>query len=133
MNLLTFLYQTDLSAFKLFQEGPCGAKVRLQLLSLQICASVASSRETRWKWPRNVISCGFIIPGDVRAACSTVRPKWMTPTLISSSFCVFVSCSATENKTLDVFYANIKDSYISQTRPPLDKLDHSLVFLCSKD
>ncbi|MEQ2235031.1 hypothetical protein ILYODFUR_037454 [Ilyodon furcidens] len=74
-------------AFKLFREWPCGAKVHLRALPVQICASVASSRETRGKWQQNFFfSGGCIIPvtSELRCllscACQTVQPKWMTPT-----------------------------------------------------
>ncbi|MED6241341.1 hypothetical protein ATANTOWER_010247 [Ataeniobius toweri] len=38
--------------------------------SLQICASVASTRETRWKWQHDFFFLRIYNPGDVRAAMS---------------------------------------------------------------
>ncbi|MEQ2266189.1 hypothetical protein XENORESO_020469 [Xenotaenia resolanae] len=70
MNLPTFLYQTDFQLSSSSGNGLVERKFACKLLSLQICASVASSRETRWKWQRKFIFRGFIIPGDVRAAMS---------------------------------------------------------------
>nr|XP_054598774.1 uncharacterized protein LOC129163848 [Nothobranchius furzeri] len=48
------------------------------------------------------------------------------------TFQQFVSCSTRENKTLDLCYANVKDAYMSKTRPPLCQSDHNFVFLCSE-
>uniref|UniRef100_A0A1A8RXB6 Reverse transcriptase domain-containing protein n=1 Tax=Nothobranchius rachovii TaxID=451742 RepID=A0A1A8RXB6_9TELE len=48
------------------------------------------------------------------------------------TFQQFVSCSTRENKTLDLCYANVKNAYMSKTRPPLGQSDHNLVFLCSE-
>nr|XP_054594182.1 uncharacterized protein LOC107378612 isoform X1 [Nothobranchius furzeri]XP_054594190.1 uncharacterized protein LOC107378612 isoform X1 [Nothobranchius furzeri] len=51
---------------------------------------------------------------------------------ILSTFQQFVICSTRENKTLDLCFANVKNAYLSKTRPPLGQSDHSLVFLCSE-
>lgn len=39
-------------------------------------------------------------------------------------------CSTRENKTLDLFYVNVTDLYISKARPPLEKSDHKLNLPC---
>ncbi|MEQ2312471.1 hypothetical protein AMECASPLE_031368 [Ameca splendens] len=70
MNLLTFLYQTDFQLSSSSGNGLVERKFACELLPLQICASVASSRETRWKWQQKFISREFIIPGDISAAMS---------------------------------------------------------------
>ena len=47
------------------------------------------------------------------------------------TFQQFVSCSTRENKTLDLFYANIKNAYSCSALPPLGRSDHNLVLLTS--
>lgn len=48
------------------------------------------------------------------------------------SFRQFVNCPTRGEKTIDLFYANIKDSYKSTDLPPLGRSDHNLVLLSSK-
>ena len=48
------------------------------------------------------------------------------------SFRQFVDCPTRCGKTIDLFYANIKDSYTSTALPPLGRSDHNLVLLSSK-
>lgn len=57
---------------------------------------------------------------------------WQLVTFHLQPLLTFVSWSTRENKTLDLFYAVVKDSYISKSRPPMGNPDHSLVFLCSE-
>lgn len=45
---------------------------------------------------------------------------------------LFVSCNNRENKPLDLFYADVKDSYVSKLNYPLRKSNHNLIFLCSQ-
>ena len=47
------------------------------------------------------------------------------------TFQQYVSCSTRGNKTLDLFYANIKNAYSSSALPPLGRSDHNLVLLTS--
>lgn len=42
-----------------------------------------------------------------------------------------VCCPTRDNKTLDLLYANVKDSYSSTALPPLGRSDHNLVLLTS--
>ncbi|KAK5614302.1 hypothetical protein CRENBAI_004274 [Crenichthys baileyi] len=70
MNLLTFLYQTDFQLSSSSGNGLVEQKFACELLSLQICASVASSRETSGKWSRNKFFRQIYNPGDVTAAIS---------------------------------------------------------------
>ncbi|KAK5602449.1 hypothetical protein CRENBAI_011493 [Crenichthys baileyi] len=63
MNLLTFLYQTDFQLSSSSGNGLVEQKFACELLSLQICASVASSCETCWKWQQKFIFHGFYNPG----------------------------------------------------------------------
>ncbi|XP_044041003.1 uncharacterized protein LOC122870707 [Siniperca chuatsi] len=46
-----------------------------------------------------------------------------------TGFTQFVDCPTRENKTLDLLYANVKESYIASALPPLGRSDHNLVFL----
>ncbi|XP_035994564.1 uncharacterized protein LOC105924182 [Fundulus heteroclitus] len=41
----------------------------------------------------------------------------------------YVTCATSDSKTLDLFYANVKDAYTSASLPPLGRLDHNLVYL----
>ncbi|MED6242444.1 hypothetical protein ATANTOWER_004789 [Ataeniobius toweri] len=70
MNLPTFLYQTYFQLSSSSGNGLVEQKFACELLSLQICTSVALSRETRGKWPRNKFFLQIYNPGDVRAAMS---------------------------------------------------------------
>ena len=45
------------------------------------------------------------------------------------TFKQYVSCPTREERTLDLMYANIKDTYISSSLPPLGRSDHNLVHL----
>ena len=45
------------------------------------------------------------------------------------TFTQYVNCNTRDNKTLDLFYANIKDAYKSIPLPPLGRSDHNLVHL----
>ena len=45
------------------------------------------------------------------------------------TFQQFVNCTTRENKTLDLFYAKIRDAYSSSAQPALDNTDHNLVYL----
>ncbi|MEQ2227336.1 hypothetical protein ILYODFUR_036665 [Ilyodon furcidens] len=50
MNLLAFSYQIEFQLSSSSGNGHVKEKFASELLSHQICASVASSRETCWKW-----------------------------------------------------------------------------------
>lgn len=45
------------------------------------------------------------------------------------TFTQYVNCHTRDNRTLDLFYANIKDAYKSIPLPPLGRSDHNLVHL----
>lgn len=47
------------------------------------------------------------------------------------SFKQMIKCPTRGNKTIDLFYTNIKDSFVSSALPPLGHLDHNLVLLKS--
>ncbi|MEQ2240129.1 hypothetical protein ILYODFUR_011678, partial [Ilyodon furcidens] len=51
--------KTDFQLSNSSGNGLVEQKFACELLSLQICASVASSRETRWKWQQKFIFHGF--------------------------------------------------------------------------
>ncbi|MEQ2293317.1 hypothetical protein AMECASPLE_032097 [Ameca splendens] len=70
INLLIFSYQTDFQLSSSSRNGLVEQKFACELLSLQICASVALSCETGGKWPRNSASEPVYAPSDVRAATS---------------------------------------------------------------
>ena len=43
-----------------------------------------------------------------------------------------VTCPTRGDKTIDLFYTNVKDGYVSNVLPPLGKSDHNLITLMSK-
>lgn len=45
------------------------------------------------------------------------------------TFTQYVNCHTRDNRTLNLFYADIKDAYKSIPLPPLDRSDHNLVHL----
>ncbi|KAK0135746.1 hypothetical protein N1851_028369 [Merluccius polli] len=45
------------------------------------------------------------------------------------SFKQFVTCPTRSDRTIDLFYANVRDSYYSTALPPLGRSDHNLVLL----
>lgn len=64
----------------------------------------------------------FIITGDFNhCSLSAVLP----------SFRQMVKCPTRGKKTIDLFYTNIKDSFVSSALPPLGQSDHNLVLLKS--
>lgn len=62
----------------------------------------------------------FLISGDFNhASLSSTLP----------TFTQYFTCHTRDNKTLDLFYANSKESYNSSPLPPLGRSDHNLVRL----
>ncbi|XP_023812835.1 uncharacterized protein LOC111947686 [Oryzias latipes] len=66
----------------------------------------------------------ILISGGFNHACTP-----LSATL--SNFTQYVNCHTRDRKTLDLFYANIKNAYASAPLPPLGRSDHSLVHLSS--
>ncbi|XP_078791709.1 uncharacterized protein LOC110013806 isoform X2 [Oryzias latipes] len=66
----------------------------------------------------------ILISGDFNHACTP-----LSATL--SNFTQYVNCLTRDRKTLDLFYANIKNAYASAPLPPLGRSDHNLVHLSS--
>ncbi|XP_023814848.1 uncharacterized protein LOC111947981 [Oryzias latipes] len=66
----------------------------------------------------------ILISGDFNHACTP-----LSATL--SNFTQYVNCHTRDKKTLDLFYANIKNAYASAPLPPLGRSDHNLVHLSS--
>ncbi len=48
------------------------------------------------------------------------------------SFKQLVTCPTRNDRTIDLFYCNFKDSCVSHSSPPLGQSDHNLVYLSTK-
>ena len=46
-----------------------------------------------------------------------------------TGFVQYVDCPTRGEKTLDLFYANVKEAYRAVSLPPLGRSDHSMVYL----
>lgn len=62
----------------------------------------------------------FLLSGDF---------NHVTLTSTLAAFSQFVDCPTRKNRTIDLFYANIKDAYTASPLPPLGKSDHNLIYL----
>lgn len=87
----------------------------------------------------------YVLPlADVTTACDVIHSitaelqshydifgdvNHVTLSSTMTNFTQFVDCPTRDNKTLDLLYANIKNTYSSTALPSFSNSDHNLVYL----